>query len=56
MRTRRIISALAVGGIAAMVAADLAANGAPDIYAQPPAIALGSGQASGGAHCSALPD
>ncbi len=53
--TRRSIAALALAGLAALTVADLAASGAPDIYAQPPLIALGSGQTAGGAHCAALP-
>ncbi|MHA6344964.1 hypothetical protein [Roseivivax sp. CAU 1761] len=56
MTTRRPIALLALAGIVALVAADLAATGTPDIYGQPPALAWGSGQAAGGAHCAALPD
>ncbi|SFE46970.1 hypothetical protein [Roseivivax sediminis] len=55
MKTRLIVVSIALVGLATMTLADLAASGAPDIYGQPPIIALGSGQASGGAHCAALP-
>ncbi|SLN69719.1 hypothetical protein ROJ8625_03630 [Roseivivax jejudonensis] len=55
MTTRALIAGLALAGLATMTLADLAATGGPDIYRQPPLIALGSGAAAGGAHCAALP-
>ncbi|ETX11442.1 hypothetical protein OCH239_20085 [Roseivivax halodurans JCM 10272] len=53
--TRRTIAGGALLALAALTVADLAGSETPDIYAQPPLLALGSGQASGGAHCAALP-
>lgn len=44
-------AALVLVGV--ILAIDLAANGAPDLFTAPPAIALGSGQAPTGAHCTA---
>lgn len=50
--SRPMVGFAAVALLAAIVAFDLAASGAPDLFAAPPAFALGSGQAPGGAHCS----
>lgn len=43
------LAMLLVGGILAL---DLAVAGAPDLFTAPSAIALGSGAAPEGAHCS----
>ena len=45
------VLALAIVGL--ILALDLASSGAPDLFTAPPAIALGSGQAPTGAHCTA---
>ncbi len=56
MATRRLTAFVALGLVAAVVLADLATSSAPlDPFRAPPAIALGSGQATSGAHCAALP-
>ncbi|WP_172971393.1 hypothetical protein [Palleronia sp. THAF1] len=49
--TASIVAVLMVG----LLAFDLAASEPPDIYAQPPLLALGSGSVASGAHCAALP-
>jgi len=51
LATMLAVAAL-VGGI---IVFDLAASAAPNPFRAPPLLALGSGQASGGAHCAALP-
>ncbi len=43
------LALILVGGILAL---DLARSGAPDLFTAPAAIALGSGAAPEGAHCS----
>lgn len=48
-----VIGLLAAAG--ALLAFDLATSAPLDPYRAPPLVALGSGQAAGGAHCSALP-
>lgn len=53
--TRRTTAALVLGLVAGLLALDLSAAAPPDIYAQPPAIALGSGAVAGGVHCASLP-
>lgn len=53
--TRRTTGAIAALLVAGLLAFDMAASDAPDIYAQPALIALGSGSSAGGAHCAALP-
>lgn len=53
--TRKPIALLIVLALAAVVFADLGASEPLNPYRAPPAIALGSGQAVSGAHCSALP-
>lgn len=47
------IGLMALALLAALVALDLARSGAPDLFTSPPALALGSGQAPSGAHCTA---
>lgn len=44
-----------LGAVAGVLAFDLATSAPLDPYSAPPLLALGSGQASGGAHCAALP-
>jgi hypothetical protein len=53
--TRRVTGALAIAFLAALAAFD-AATADLDPFAAPPMLAIGSGQAVGGAHCAALPD
>ncbi len=55
MMTRHLIAIMALGGVAVIIAADLATSAPLDPFRAPAAIALGSGQAAGGAHCAALP-
>jgi len=50
--SRPVTGFLALALIFAIVALDLGATGAPDLFAAPPAFALGSGAAPEGAHCS----
>lgn len=53
--TRRTTATAVVIFVVGLLALDLAAAEPPDIYAQPPTIALGSGMVVTGAHCAALP-
>ncbi len=53
--TRHLTAALAVAFIAAIVLADLLGGAVPNPYRAPAAVALGSGLASAGGHCAALP-
>lgn len=53
--TRHLTAGLALAVIAAVVLADLAGGAVPNPYRAPAALALGSGQASAGGHCAALP-
>jgi len=53
--TRHLTAALAVAFIAVVVLADLAGGADLNPYRAPAAVALGSGQASSGGHCAALP-
>ncbi len=55
MATRRTTASVTIAALLALVAWDLAASEPPNIYQAPPLLALGSGQAASGAHCSALP-
>jgi hypothetical protein len=55
MMTRYLIALMALAGVAVIIAADLATSAPLDPFRAPAAIALGSGQAAGGAHCAALP-
>lgn len=50
---RPVVGLCALALVGAILALDLVANGAPDLFDAPPAIALGSGQAPTGAHCTA---
>ena len=53
--TRRVTATLAVALVAALVAADLL-GARPNPYRAPAILALGSGSASAGGFCGALPD
>lgn len=53
--TRRVTALAALALLAALLALDLAVSEPPNPYQAPPLIALGSGQASAGAHCATLP-
>ncbi len=53
--SRRIVALGVVGALLLVVAGDLWAGGTLNPYQAPPLMALGSGQAAGGAHCAALP-
>ncbi len=50
--SRPLVATLALGIVLGIVALDLATAGAPDLFTAPSAIALGSGAAPTGAHCS----
>ena len=50
---RILVGLLTLAVVGLILAVDLASNGAPDLFTAPPAIALGSGQAPTGAHCTA---
>ena len=51
--SRPIVGLLALALVALVLTLDLARTGTPDLFTAPPAIALGSGQAPTGAHCTA---
>lgn len=53
--TRRVPAAIALALLLALVALDYAAS-PPDPYRPPPIVALGSGAASSGGFCGALPE
>ena len=53
--TRRLTAAAVLAGLAALIAADVAAT-PPNPYRAPAAIALGSGIAASGGFCGALPE
>jgi len=50
---RQAVGLATVALVGLILALDLAATGAPDLFNAPPALALGSGQAPSGAHCTA---
>lgn len=54
--TRRLTASLALALIGVLLVFDLSTSAAPNPFKAPPAVALRSGQAAAGAHCSALPD
>lgn len=56
MKTRRLIALLALLLVAGVIALDQMQSQGLNPFTAPPAIAFGSGQASSGAHCTALPD
>lgn len=47
------VGLLTLGLVTVILALDLTMTGAPDLFDAPPAVALGSGQAPTGAHCTA---
>jgi hypothetical protein len=49
---RPLIGSLALALVAALVVWDAAAHGLPDPFRSPPPVALGSGAAPTGAHCT----
>jgi len=51
--TRPFVGLSALALIVAILTLDLARAGAPDLFAAPPTLAFGSGQAPTGAHCTA---
>ncbi|NBB98472.1 MAG: hypothetical protein GVY34_09945 [Alphaproteobacteria bacterium] len=51
--SRVSVGVLALGLVTVILALDLSRSGAPDLFTAPPALALGSGQAPTGAHCTA---
>jgi hypothetical protein len=53
--TRRFTASLAIAFVLGLTAFD-AATSELNPFAAPPVFALGSGQASAGAHCAALPE
>lgn len=55
MVTRRVIAAAVFLLLGGLLALDASQSVAPNPYRAPPALALGSGLAAGGAHCAALP-
>ena len=50
--SRPLVGMLALLTLALILALDLHASGAPDLFSAPAPFALGSGEAPGGAHCS----
>ena len=51
--TRPRVGLLALALVAAVIALDTARSGLPDPFRTPPPLALGSGAAPEGAHCTA---
>lgn len=56
MKTRSLTALLAVLLVAGVIVLDQMQSRTLNPFTAPPVIAFGSGQASGGAHCTALPD
>jgi len=50
--SRPVIGGLALVLVGALVLWDAAAHGLPEPFRNPPPVALGSGAAASGAHCS----
>jgi len=50
--TRPRVALLALAGLAALIVWDAAARGLPEPFRFPPVLALGSGAAPSGAHCT----
>jgi hypothetical protein len=50
--SRPVVAFLALGLLAAILVLDSLRSPAVDLFSAPPPIALGSGVAPGGAHCS----
>lgn len=55
-QTRRLTALLVVLLMIGLITLDQAQSRPLNPFAAPPLLALGSGQAAGGAHCAALPD
>jgi hypothetical protein len=55
MIMRWTVAALVIAALGAGIGLDLAASEPLNPFRAPPLLALGSGQAAGGAHCSAVP-
>lgn len=55
MRTRRLTACAALAFLGALLVLDQAVSEPLNPYQAPPIIAYGSGVASAGAHCAALP-
>jgi hypothetical protein len=53
--TRAVVMAAAALMVAGLLMLDATVSAAPNPFRAPPLLALGSGQAAGGAHCAALP-
>ncbi|MBK5947026.1 hypothetical protein CCR83_11380 [Rhodobacter veldkampii DSM 11550] len=53
--TRRPVALAVVAALAAVIGLDLAASAPLNPYKAPPFLALGSGLAASGAHCTAAP-
>ena len=53
--TRRTTAVVVIAYVIGLLALDLSASEPPDIYSQPPVIALGSDAVASGAHCASLP-
>jgi hypothetical protein len=53
--TRRASGLAMAAMVLGLIAFDLAASDRPNPFKAPPLLALGSGQAAGGAHCAAPP-
>ncbi|MCB1394780.1 MAG: hypothetical protein H6898_09605 [Rhodobacter sp.] len=51
--SRPAVGLIALAALAALIAWDAARTGLPDPFRAPPALALGSGAAPTGAHCTA---
>ncbi|MCC5992658.1 MAG: hypothetical protein JJT99_09055 [Rhodobacteraceae bacterium] len=49
---RPLVGSLALIALALILALDLARSGMPDLFTAPAPVALGSGEAPSGAHCS----
>jgi len=53
--TRRVTMLAVAGLIGGLLLLDTASSETPNPFRAPPLLALGSGQAAGGAHCAAPP-
>ena len=50
--SRPVVALIALAALAALLVLDATRTPPVDLFTAPPAIALGSGEAPGGAHCS----
>lgn len=53
--SRRAVAGAVLAALGALIAFDLSTSAPLDPFTAPPLLALGSGQATSGAHCTALP-